>query len=350
MLAHLRANLWLLVLSVVICCGIYPLALWAIGQTLFNGQANGSLVLDKDGKPIGSRLIAQEFKGEEYFQSRPSAVSYNGAGSGASNWGANNYNLRDRVARALGPIVKYKTGPNKGKEAAPDIVKWFRDEKPGAAADWAKAHGGLAQAFVKSDDVMKDFVKDWFKQHAAEFDAWKKENPGKNDPPAEDLAGAFFESFAKENPGTWLTIAEKKDNKGEPVKNDKGGPVKVVKLVKKTSDDAADIAAVFFDTWRQEHPNVELEDVPADMVMASGSGLDPHITLKNAQYQLDRVAEKWAELTKRDAAKVRTEIEQILNESKSAPMWGLVGVDLVNVMDVNLALRVRFSEASLQVR
>lgn len=346
MSAHLRANLWLLVLTVVICCGLYPLALWAVGQTLFNNQANGSLVFDKDGKPIGSRLIAQEFKGDEYFQCRPSAVSYNGAASGASNWGANNYLLRDRVARALGPIVKYKTGPNKGKEAAPDIVKWFRDEKPGVAADWAKAHGGLAQAFVKADDVMKDFVKDWFKQHAAEFDAWKKENPGKDDLPAEDLAVAFFESFAKENPGTWLTVAEKKNDKGEPVKNDKGDPVKIIELVKKNSEDAADIAAVFFDMWRQEHADVDLEDVPADMVMASGSGLDPHITLKNALYQLDRVAAKWSEITKRDAGKVRNEVEATIRNSASAPFWGLAGVDMVNVVEINLALRTKYVKGS----
>ena len=51
------------------------------------------------------------------------------------------------------------------------------------------------------------------------------------------------------------------------------------------------------------------QDVPGDMVTASGSGLDPHITLDNAEYQLDRVASKWAADTKRDPAKVRQQIE-----------------------------------------
>ena len=58
------------------------------GQTLFPSQADGSLIVGPSGKAIGSRLIAQPFTGDEYFQPRPSAVSYNAAASGASNWGA----------------------------------------------------------------------------------------------------------------------------------------------------------------------------------------------------------------------------------------------------------------------
>ena len=80
------------------------------------------------------------------------------------------------------------------------------------------------------------------------------------------------------------------------------------------------------------------------MVMASGSGLDPHITLKSALYQLDRVAGKWADLTKRDAAQVRKEIEGMLNDRAEAPLAGLVGVKLVNVLEMNLALRDRYEK------
>ena len=58
MLTHLRANLLLLVLTVVLCCVVYPVILLVIGQTVFHDKAEGSLVLDKDGKPIGSSLIA----------------------------------------------------------------------------------------------------------------------------------------------------------------------------------------------------------------------------------------------------------------------------------------------------
>src|SRR6266480_682559 len=113
MLGHLRASLWLLVLTVLICCVLYPAVLLGIGQTVFRDKANGSLILDQDKKPIGSRLIAQPFNGAEYFQPRPSAASYNGAASGASNWGANQPLLRNRVTRQLGPIVRYGPGAEK---------------------------------------------------------------------------------------------------------------------------------------------------------------------------------------------------------------------------------------------
>jgi K+-transporting ATPase ATPase C chain len=140
----------------------------------------------------------------------------------------------------------------------------------------------------------------------------------------------FFVSYARTHPGTFPGAVEQKTADGKTVKGIE--PVK----------EGSDIQGIFFDMWRQEHAEADLEPVPADMVMASGSGLDPHITLKNALYQLERVAARWAEKTKRDQAQVRTEIEALLREKAEAPLGGLVGVDLVNVLEVNLALRKRY--------
>ncbi len=332
MLAHLRANLMLLGLTVLLCCVVYPLALWGVGQAAFRVHANGSLILGDDGMPIASRLIAHEVKGDEYFQPRPSATggsAYNAVASGASNWGANNYLLRERVARSLAPLVRYGNGPKNGQPVAPDVVKWFREERPGLVAEWARAHSGVAQAWVKAEDVAKDYVKEWFARHSTDLDAWKRDNPGKNNPEPEDLAVPFFESFAREHPATWLTVVDAPEAKE---------PRKRVALVQKTDEDSADIAAVFFDLWREAHPDVTLGNVPADLVMASGSGLDPHITLHGALFQLDRVAGKWAEKTGADPARVRGEIEALVRQHTHAPLLGLAGVELVNVVELNVAL------------
>jgi K+-transporting ATPase ATPase C chain len=91
--------------------------------------------------------------------------------------------------------------------------------------------------------------------------------------------------------------------------------------------------------WLQEHKDAKLERVPADLVMASGSGLDPHITLKNALYQLDRVAGKWSVIARLEPAEVRREIKSLLERSATAPFDGLVGVELINVLEVNFELQ-----------
>jgi len=91
--------------------------------------------------------------------------------------------------------------------------------------------------------------------------------------------------------------------------------------------------------WRTEHPDVALQQVPADMVMASGSGLDPHSSLDNANFQLERVAAKWADDLHRDPVELRKEIQHLLDENASAPWGGLIGEKFVNVLELNLELR-----------
>lgn len=98
--------------------------------------------------------------------------------------------------------------------------------------------------------------------------------------------------------------------------------------------------------WRQEHPEADPQDGPGDLVTTSGSGLDPHITPQNAEFQLDRVASKWADNLKRDQNGVRKEIEQILQENASAPWFGLAGEKFVNVLEVNLKLRQQYGAPS----
>src|SRR5512144_2318665 len=92
MFKELKPALMMLVLLTVITGVLYPLAVTGIAQALFPAQANGSL-MTRDGKVIGSELIAQGFSGPGWFQPRPSAVDYNAAASGASNLGPNSDQL-----------------------------------------------------------------------------------------------------------------------------------------------------------------------------------------------------------------------------------------------------------------
>jgi K+-transporting ATPase ATPase C chain len=182
---------------------------------------------------------------------------------------------------------------------------------------------------VNADPNNAKYVDAWAKAHASVVAEWIKNNPGTPKPKTVDLAVVFFESFSKEHPGMFpfavtRTVNDKSVTAIEPVK------------------ERSDIQSIFFDMWRQDHPDAALQEVPGDMVTTSASGLDPHITLENAEFQLDRVAAKWAADTKWDPAVVRKEIEQILQAHARAPLHGLAGEKMVNVLQINLELRNRY--------
>ncbi len=334
MRTYILKSLLLLGVSVVIVCLIYPLAVWAIGQAFFSFTANGSIVVGPDGKPVGSLLIAQPFTKDEYFWPRPSAASYDASASASSALAASNYQLRDRVARALGPIVKYDGGPKAGQLVASDVEAWFQQDryegKPHIVAQWADNHNELAQVWVSADPSHAQYVNDWAKAHPSRVADWMKQNPSIPKPQPSDLAVLFFENFSKDNPGRFPSAVTSRAPTG-----------KTQTMIEPVAS-GSDIQSIFFDMWRQDHPNAPLAPVPADMVTASGSGLDPDITLENAEYQLDRVASKWATDLKRDPTSVRGEIERMIQADAYAPMGGLFGEKIVNVLRVNLELRRRY--------
>ena len=109
-----RAAVMVTLVFAVVCCGIYPLAVFGVSQILFREQANGSLIVGKDGTIHGSRLIGQQFTLDKYFISRPSDAGANGmaydpTSSGGSNLGPTSQKLHDAIAQN---IAAYRTQNN----------------------------------------------------------------------------------------------------------------------------------------------------------------------------------------------------------------------------------------------
>lgn len=103
----IRNALTMLLLLTVITGVLYPLAATGLAQLIFPRQANGSLIVDKNDKPIGSSLIGQSFTDPKYFWGRPSATSpqaNNGASSGGSNLGPTNPALTDAVKQRIAAL------------------------------------------------------------------------------------------------------------------------------------------------------------------------------------------------------------------------------------------------------
>jgi|ERR1017187_528103 K+-transporting ATPase ATPase C chain len=105
-LTELRSAVMVTLVFAVVCCGLYPLIVFGISQALFHDQANGSLIVDKDGTVHGSKLLGQQFTADKYFISRPSDAGANGmaydpTSSGGSNLGPTSQKLNDAIKQNI---------------------------------------------------------------------------------------------------------------------------------------------------------------------------------------------------------------------------------------------------------
>jgi K+-transporting ATPase ATPase C chain len=93
----------------------YPIVLTGFAQVAFKHQANGSLI-ERNGKVVGSKLAAQEFKSPRYFHERPSGTSpaYNAAGTTFANLGPTSPDLAKNVKAAAQAILKLERPYNPG--------------------------------------------------------------------------------------------------------------------------------------------------------------------------------------------------------------------------------------------
>jgi K+-transporting ATPase ATPase C chain len=244
---QLVTGLLVTVCLLVLLCGVFPLAVWGIGQVAFSHQANGSL-LTVNGTTVGSSLIGQNFADRsgnplpQYFQPRPSAAGtagYDPTSSGGSNLGPLNPNL-------IGNNIDDPQNNAYRTPADPYCVPVPATDKAGNAVTDAQGNA----VYQKNAD-------------------------------------------------------------GSYVCNPNTVPERAI-------------------AYRQLNGLARSAAVPVDAVTASGSGLDPDISVANAVDQAGRVAQA-RHLN-------QAQIVDLVHRRTHRRAWGILGEKTVNVVDLNLAV------------
>ena len=287
---HIRASLAATIILTIICCGIYPLLIWGIGQMIFAGKANGSLV-GKDGAPaksardaVGSSLLGQAFTQPGYFHPRPSAAG-NGAGGAPGAYSAQGgYDPTASGATNYGPTS--------------DELLNGANVKPTAPAT-------QPAEFMAYDGIRLRAI------HYALDNG---------------ISFQFYHARYQHNADGAVDVVVL-----DPIPRanyiDSNGPMDV-KLIDDFphAGDADDRVFVIAGDFSQP--------IPGDAVTASGSGLDPHISPANARLQSGRVAA---------ARKISVEqVSKLIDENTDGASLGMLGDAGVNVLMLNLALDKQF--------
>jgi K+-transporting ATPase ATPase C chain len=158
--AQIRPAIVLFILLTALTGILYPLVVTGIAQTVFHKQAEGSLIISRDGKILGSSLIGQNFDDPKYFWGRISATSpfYNASASSGSNLGPTNPALLDEVKSRIAAL---KAADPKNNDPIPvDLVtssgSGLDPHISQAAANYQLAR--VARARKLTTDVVKQIV------------------------------------------------------------------------------------------------------------------------------------------------------------------------------------------------
>lgn len=99
-------NIRLVFVLLVICGLAYPLLLTGVSQVIMPAKAEGSLLENKAGEKIGSRLIGQSFSDPGYFHGRVSSINYDAAGSGTPNYSPSNKEMIERTKSDMAKFLE----------------------------------------------------------------------------------------------------------------------------------------------------------------------------------------------------------------------------------------------------
>ncbi|MFF0867937.1 potassium-transporting ATPase subunit C [Nonomuraea sp. NPDC003560] len=247
---------------------VYPLVTTGVAQALFNGRANGSLV-EKDGRAVGSALIGQSFTDAD---GRPIRKYFQSRPSAAGD----GYDPTSSGASNLGPEDVVDTLPVAGQEGRQSLLTQVC-ARSRAAGELEGVSG--ARPYCTPDGV--GAVLKVFPDRAVSVNQACPATP-----------------FVVTYQGRRVECAEP----GEDYAAGRTVPVRGEAEAK----------------------------VPADAVTASGSGLDPHISVAYAELQARRVA--------RERGLGQAEVERLIKEHTTGRAVGFMGEPAVNVLELNLAL------------
>lgn len=108
---NLLISLKLTIIMIILCAGIYPLVVAAIGKATPGGGKGETVTVN--GKVVGYEKVGQKFTEDKYFWGRPSAIDYNAAGSGGSNKGPSNPEYLQLVQDRIDSFLVHNPGINK---------------------------------------------------------------------------------------------------------------------------------------------------------------------------------------------------------------------------------------------
>jgi potassium-transporting ATPase KdpC subunit len=143
---------------------LYPLAMVGVANVAFPSQAQGSLIY-RNGGPVGSSLIGQNFKAPGYFHSRPSAAGNNGydpTSSSGSNLGPTNKSFIDSVKQRLKSVLE----ENPGTQPSQVPVDMVTASGSGLDPEISPAAADLqVQRVAKARGISEDAVRSLISSH-----------------------------------------------------------------------------------------------------------------------------------------------------------------------------------------